>query len=192
MFSVNERVIYPGYGVAIIHNIIEKTIAGTVARFYELSFLSRDVTILVPVANADTVGIRALSGEDCLEDVYGVMMLPPREAPHHEFTASSWNRRSKEYQAKLRMGGIRDLAEIYRDLRAAEGYKELSFGEKQLLQQAEELLVQELSVVYTIPEEVMAQKLRDFCKKHVCSVPNESSKQKAQRMALKRGAESTL
>jgi len=58
MFIRNEKVVYPGHGVAVISAVIEKKIAGRVLQFFELRFLNKDMTILVPTDNAIAVGIR--------------------------------------------------------------------------------------------------------------------------------------
>ena len=59
-FCVNEKVVYPGHGVAQINRIVEKQVAGNRASFFELKFLNKDMTILVPTHNLSSVGIRRL------------------------------------------------------------------------------------------------------------------------------------
>ena len=61
MFDLNEKVIYPGYGVAKINRIVEKKVAGKNTSFFELLFMNKDMTILVPTQNLTSVGIRRLS-----------------------------------------------------------------------------------------------------------------------------------
>ena len=63
----------------------------------------------------------------------------------HELSASNWNRRNKEYQNKLRTGSLKDISEIYKDLKHIANHKELSFGEKNLLSKTELLLVEEIA-----------------------------------------------
>lgn len=162
MFSLNDKVVYPGHGVAKINRIIEKIIAGTVSKFFELKFLNKEMTILVPVCNVDSIGLRSLASQESINDIYKLLAQPTRRLAVHELTASSWNKRNKEYQLKLRTGDLRDLSEIYRDLKYISLQKELSFGEKSLLQQTEALIVEEISIVKKLGEDMAMQDLRSI------------------------------
>lgn len=163
MFILNEKVVYPGHGVMYISKIIEKIISGNKITFYELAFLNRDATILVPTTNVISVGIRALSSKESINDAFRVIAQPARKLPHHEFSASSWNKRNKQYQLKLREGSLIELSEIYRDLRFIETQKELSFGEKTLLGKTEMLLAEEISLVQNKDESKTIEQLRSLC-----------------------------
>lgn len=160
LFSLNEKVVYPGHGVARVNRIIEKMIAGQKATFYELTFLNKDVTVLVPTENSDGVGIRPLSASEHIKEIFKLLAEQPRKISQYEFTASNWNKRNKEYQHKLRTGSLKDLTEIYRDLRHISTQKELSFGEKNLLAQTEALLVEEISLVEQLAQERAIEHLR--------------------------------
>lgn len=149
MFARNDKVVYPGHGVAVINDIIEKRIAGKFSSFFELRFLNKDMTILVPTDNASNVGIRRLSSIEKIHDIFE-KLSQPAPAKNQETILSNWNKRNKEYQGKLRSGDIFEIGAIYRDLRHIEQYKELSFGEKNLLQQTEQLLAEEISIVNNV------------------------------------------
>jgi CarD family transcriptional regulator len=163
MFDLRENVVYPGHGVAQINRIIEKRVAGILTTFYELSFINKDVTVLVPTSNSENVGLRSLSSENSIDDVFKTLAQPARKIDNHEFTASSWNRRNKGYQLKLRTGSLSELSEIYRDLRFIGTQKPLSFGEKNLLSQTEALLVEEISIVRELGIDQTIEKLRSSC-----------------------------
>ena len=57
-FQVGDKVIYPNHGLGVVERIEEKTILGTTCGFYHLRIISNETTVLVPVANADEVGLR--------------------------------------------------------------------------------------------------------------------------------------
>lgn len=168
MFCLNEKVVYSGHGVAKIHRIIEKVVAGSITLFYELKFLHKDMTILVPVDSG--TGMRPLSADLAVEELFGWLSEPSNEATMQDIIMVNWNRRNKEYQAKFRTGHLKDLAEIYRELRNIAQYKELSFGEKSLLHQTELLLAEEISLIKQWGYEKTVEYLRVLCgviKKHV-------------------------
>lgn len=175
MFVLDEKVVYPGHGVAKISRIIDKIVAGSPTRFFELKFLNKDMTILVPIDNLDVVGLRRLSSPDSINTIFKILSEPIDLIPSEMI--GNWNKRNKEYQGKLRTGNLHDICKIYRDLRYISIYKELSFGEKTLLQQTELLLAQEISLVKKIGEDKMIEQLRSLCQPMIYSVPSARSSQ---------------
>jgi len=163
MFNLYENVVYPGYGVAQVNRIIEKNVGGALITFYELSFFNKDATVLVPTDNALHVGLRSLSTEKSIQEIFKNLDKPLQRNDCSEFAASSWNKRNKGYQLKLRTGSLRELLEIYRDLRFIGNQKKLSFGEKNLLSHTESLLVEEISIVCKLEQGETIEKLRESC-----------------------------
>ncbi len=162
MFSLHEKVVYPGYGVAKINRILERSIGGSAKSFYELTFLNKDMTILVPVENIESVGIRPLSSRENVTSVFHLLSehMPIKAA---EVTIN-WNKRNKSYKTKIQRGDLAEISEIYRELRWLEQHKDLSFGEKNLLQQTEALLAEEISLVNEMKQEEAYNQLRTFTK----------------------------
>lgn len=161
MFLLGEKVVYPGHGVARVNRIVEKVMAGSIAKFYELIFLNKDMHVLVPINNAENIGIRTLCSTDRINDIFDILSSPSKENKEKQIVSNNWNKRNKEYQNKLRTGDLRDISKIYRDLKHLEQHKELSFGEKTLLQQTEELIAQEVAIVTDIgSEEQAVQRIR--------------------------------
>lgn len=163
MFSCHENVVYPGHGVACIRKIVEKNVGGVKTVFYELSFLNKEMTVLVPKESAVQVGLRHLSSMENVQQAFEIIARPPREKRRFGPLVGNWNKRNKGYQLKLRTGSLSELSEIYRDLRLIEEYKPLSFGEKHLLLQTEELLAEEISLVKKIDHDSTIEQLRTSC-----------------------------
>ncbi len=159
MFARNQKVVYPGHGVAEISNIIEKKIAGMTVSFFELKFLSKDMTILVPTENTESVGLRTLSSSDKINDIFKILKEPAKPISY-DLNASNWNKRNKEYRRQIRSGSLCEISQIYRDLQYIAFKKELSFGEKNLLNETETLLAQEISLVQKVDEQKAIQQLR--------------------------------
>lgn len=159
MFVLNEKVVYPGHGVAQICRIIERNVSGSVVRFFELEFFSKKMTILVPVNSLSEAGVRKLSSPETINDTFA-MLSEPQLKPTHETVATNWNKRNKEYQCKIRTGSIKEICKIYKDLMHIAAMKELSFGEKLLLEQTEFLLIEEISMVTLMTEDSLIKKLR--------------------------------
>lgn len=159
MFSLNEKVVYPGHGVARINSIVKKQVAGHETSFFELKFLNKDMIVLVPMNNLAAVGIRRLSSSDHIDSILKVVTEPATRATL-EVAGSNWNKRNKRYQEDIRQGNLESICKIYRDLTCMARCKELSFGEKMLLQQTEVMIVQEIALVQNVQEDKAIEKLR--------------------------------
>ncbi len=147
--------------MAVVSQAIEKNVAGQKVSFFELAFLNKDMTILVPMNGLNSTGIRRLSSTQNVDDVLR-MLTQPTSKDFQELVASNWNKRNKEYQCKLRTGSLYEIGYVYRDLKYIATKKELSFGEKNLLQQTEALLAQEISLVKKMNEDKAVEQLRSL------------------------------
>jgi CarD family transcriptional regulator len=161
MFCLHERVVYPGHGIAEVNRVIERNIGGVTTKLLELRFLHKDMTVLVPLANINEIGLRKLSTKTEIDIIYKNLAKPTTwETP--EIISTSWSKKSKKYQSEISSGDIFKISKIYMDLKRISLRKELSFGERALLQQAETLLAQEISMVQDIIEDKAKTRLRSF------------------------------
>ena len=97
---------------------------------------------------------------------------PARKIKSYEISATNWNKKNKEYQLKLRTGDLRKIFEIYQSLSIWHSEKELSFGEKNLLNQTESLIAEEISIVKKLDPQKAIEHLRSvfgYIKKSVHS-----------------------
>ncbi len=162
MFSLNDKVVYPGHGVALICRVFERNVGGQLMAFYELKFQNKDMTIMVPRNKIEEVGVRALSSSTSISTMLETLGQPARHLKFLESGASNWNKRNKDYQSKLRTGSLKDISDIYRDLKHISRFKELSFGEKSLLLKTENLLVEEISAAERLDEDKAIERLRSY------------------------------
>lgn len=166
-FSLNDKVVYPGHGVASICKVFSRNVAMQEITFFELQFQNKDMTIMVPSDKLEEVGVRPLSSVSKINSMLATIAEPAQRVKTFEPTATNWNRRKKEYQNKLRTGSLEDISEIYRDLKHISCFKELSFGEKNLLLKTEALLVEEISAANKIDEDKVIERLRSLFIKRV-------------------------
>lgn len=157
MFKVGERVVYPAHGVGVIKGIQNRNISGTERTFYILQILENDMTIMIPTENVESVGLRRIIGKDMVNKVYKI--LRQRRV---EIDQQTWNRRYREYTEKIKTGSVLEIATVLRDLCVLKGDKELSFGERKMLDTARNLLVKELSIARAHSEEKIMKELSDI------------------------------
>lgn len=125
-----------------MERIERQTIGGAEAEFYIVRILSNNVTLMVPVRNAVNVGLRAVC---TAEQGNGIFESLADRSGFTGYTGQNWNRRYREYSEKLKSGELGDVAYVLKELLLIGKDKELSFGERRLLEQAMGLITLELA-----------------------------------------------
>lgn len=152
-FELNDMVVYPGHGVGRVHAIQTKLVAGTEHKIFEIVIEESGMKILVPVVQATANGLRKVVDKRAVDKVYTILR-------DRDFTVDTqtWNRRHREYLQKLNTGSVFEIAEVFRDLSVLGADKELSYGEKQMLESAQALLVSEIAIAKArTPERVIGE-----------------------------------
>ena len=145
-FTVGEVVVYPHHGAARIADIEKREMGGEELDFLVLNILQSDLSVRVPIKNAELVGVRDVVGEEGLRKVFSVL----RETDVEE--AGNWSRRYKANQERLASGDINKVAEVVRDLWRRDQGRGLSAGEKRMLGKARQILVGELALAEPVDE----------------------------------------
>ncbi|MBI3534600.1 MAG: hypothetical protein HY072_03825 [Deltaproteobacteria bacterium] len=109
VFKVGDSAVYPGRGVAVVKKIEEKDVGGKKKRFYVLQVVDNNnvVTIMVPMENANVVGLREVIGAKEVKQVYDI--LRDRTI---KIDQTTWNRRYREYMEKIKTGSVYEIAKI--------------------------------------------------------------------------------
>ena len=139
MFKIGDYAVCPGHGVGQICNIEERDLGGESKSFYVAKIVSNGMTVMVPTDSVD--GIRPLVKENDVEEVYELLKDHDVEVDN-----STWNRRYRDYMNKIKTGSLIEIAEVLRALFLLKEKKNLSFGEKKMLEQCRDLISQEISL----------------------------------------------
>lgn len=156
-FSEGDLAVYPAHGVGCIESIESKEINGDIMNFYMMKIVENGMVIMIPTTNVESVGLREVISENEIPKVYEVMQEKVKNMDNQ-----TWNRRYREYMDKIKTGSIYDVAEVFRDLFQLKLEKDLSFGERKLLDTAQNLLVQELSTAKDIDEHSMMKEIENL------------------------------
>lgn len=140
-FEVGDKVIYPNHGLGVVQRIETKTILGTTCGFYQLRMIANDTTVLVPVENADNVGLRKAVGDEEVDRLFN--LLSDGKIDTHQ----NWKGRFKDNSDRMRTGSIFDVVEVLKSLTYLARQKNLSFREKRMLDRAKFLVVSEIAEV---------------------------------------------
>lgn len=154
MFSIGDLAVYPAHGVGVIEKIESQEISGFCQDFYVMRILDNDMKIMIPTKNVNNVGLREIIGKREVPKLYNI--LKKRDVVVDNQT---WNRRYREYMEKIKTGSVYEVAEVYRDLLMLKTEKELSFGERKMLDTARSLLVKEISLAKKVAEKQIEKDL---------------------------------
>ena len=154
MFNVGDLAVYPAHGVGIIEKIETQEISGCRQDFYVMRILDNDMIIMIPTNNVNNVGLRDVIGNKEVDKLYSIL-----EKRDVTIDNQTWNRRYREYMDKIKTGSIFEVAEVYRDLLILKTEKDLSFGERKMLDTARSLLVKEISLAKKVGEDQIEKDL---------------------------------
>ncbi|HLC19019.1 MAG TPA: CarD family transcriptional regulator [Thermodesulfobacteriota bacterium] len=160
-FKIGDLAVYPAHGVGEIIGIERREVSGTHNPFYILKVFDTEATIMVPVDNAFSVGLRKVVKKSLVPKVYAIL----RDRKDGAVDNQTWNRRYRDYTDKIKSGCVMELAKVLRDLYILKFDKELSFGERKMFDTAKNLLVKELSIARKIKVEKIEEELYRILRK---------------------------
>ncbi len=163
-FKIGQQVVYPNHGIGTIEQIEQKQIGTDSIPFYTLRLAATNTVVLVPVRNADEVGLREpITSAECelLVKALGDDFIQP---------PSDWKDRFKEFSDKMRTGCVFEASHVLKFLTYISHTKPLSFREQRMLERARYLVVSELAAVFrqatSQVEPRIDQALNRACSKH--------------------------
>jgi len=151
LFDVGDKVVYPHHGAGTVIKKEKREILGQTREYLTIQILHNDMTVNVPVENAEKVGLRTVIDEDLVNQVVKALTGGSTEMP------KNWNRRFKHNRDKMKTGDIFELAEVVKNLSLRDHEKGLSTGEKQMFVKAKKILASELMYAKGLDEDGAAE-----------------------------------
>jgi CarD family transcriptional regulator len=147
VFDVGDKVVYPHHGAGTIVSKDVKLVLGEKREYLTIKILHNEMTVNVPVDNAEKVGLRGVIDQEMVDVVVKVLLGGSTEMP------KNWNRRFKHNRDKMKTGDVLELAEVVRNLALRDHEKGLSTGEKQMYVKAKKILASELMYAKAMTED---------------------------------------
>lgn len=157
VFAEGDMAVYPAHGVGVIKSIETQEVAGIDQKFYVLEIIGNSMKIMIPTTSSDSVGLRSIVNKKQALEVLNI--LRDRDI---EVDSQTWNRRYREYMEKIKTGSIFEVAAVLRDLFLLSADKDLSYGERKMLDTAKGLLVRELSIAQEVEEDKISRKIENI------------------------------
>ncbi|MBO4285339.1 MAG: CarD family transcriptional regulator [Alphaproteobacteria bacterium] len=152
-FNSGEYVVYPTHGVGKISDISKQTIAGSELELLVVNFDKDKMTLRIPVAKIEQVGLRKISESATINQALETLKGKAK------VKKIMWSRRAQEYENKINSGNPVAVAEVVRDLYRSENLAEQSYSERQIYDQAFERLASEVAIFDNTSVEEAGKKL---------------------------------
>lgn len=157
VFNIGDLAVYPGHGVGQIKAIEQREVCEETQKFYIMVILDSNITIMIPKNNTTNVGLRQLVNEEEIKEVYNTLKKRRVKLSHQ-----TWNKRYKQFHDKIKRGSLFEVAEVFRDLNLISINKELSFGERKMMETAKHLIVSELALARTLKESDVETEIQEL------------------------------
>ena len=152
-FNSGDFVVYPAHGVGKVSDISKQKIAGSELELIVVNFAKDKMTLRIPMAKVESVGLRKISEASTMSDALNVLKGKAK------VKKVMWSRRAQEYENKINSGNPVAVAEVVRDLYRSENLAEQSYSERQIYEQALDRLASEVAVCDNTSTEDATKKL---------------------------------
>ncbi|MGO1468571.1 MAG: CarD family transcriptional regulator [Tissierella sp.] len=147
MFEIGDRIVYPMHGAGTIENIELKEILGEERKYFIMKMPIGEMKVMIPIDNMEEVGVREIVSKKEMEEVITILEGDKSKMPQN------WNRRFRLNMDKIKSGDIHEIAAVVRNLMLLDNEKGLSTGERKMLNDAKQMLISEIVLVYELTVE---------------------------------------
>lgn len=151
MYKIGDRIVYPVHGAGVIVDIEVKQILGEPREYYILQLPVNEMRVLVPVGQMEEIGIREVKTPEEIDEIVDVFRDPDLVK-----MPKNWNRRFRFNQDQIKSGDLVKIAQVIKNLEHLDSQKSLSTGERKMLNNAREIILSEMVLVYDKSLEDMA------------------------------------
>ncbi len=155
--KIGDMAVYPAHGVGVIESVQQRMLGDKSYNFFVMRILDNDMKIMIPVENVSEIGLRPLINKKEVAKVYELFKKPAKP-----LELGNWNRRQREYLEKIKSGSPYDVAAVMRELMTMRREKDLSFGERKLLDTVKMLLVKEMALASGQAEQEVEARISGF------------------------------
>jgi len=144
MYKQGDKLAYHMHGVGIIEAIEKKEVLGQKLEFYIMTIINNGMKVMIPVKNADQVGLRPIISKNEVKKVLTIISQGETERE------DDWKLRYQNNIDKIKSGSIYEVSKVARDLYRRGREKELSIMERKLYENAYNLLIHEIALAKSI------------------------------------------
>ena len=158
MFQVGDKIFYPMHGGGIIERIEEKEIFGQTQLYYVVNIPHRNMQVMLPYDKTEQLGMRPIVDSERLDDV-----LSSFHSGEPDTTPMNDTQRQRLNMTKIKSGDISEEVAVIRDLLRIKNKRKLGMADKNMLDNARQILISEVVLVKGIPHEQATDLLDQIC-----------------------------
>ena len=151
MFSIGYKVVYPIHGAGVIADIQEKEVLGEVQEYYILKMPTNHMNVMVPVSKIKKLGVREILSKEEMDQVFEIFSQKDQSK-----LPKNWNRRYRYNMDRIKSGDIEEIARVVLCLENLDQEKNLSTGERKMLNNAKQIIISEMILVYDKDQEELS------------------------------------
>ncbi|MEA3406886.1 MAG: CarD family transcriptional regulator [Chloroflexota bacterium] len=151
MYAVGSKVVHPYHGAGTIVRIQEKSIGDSTNFYYVIDTVPspREMRLMVPVDDAERVGLRRVGEASRLREMLSVLTKHPSE----DEVETDFRARKATMTERLRSGQFAEVVKVVRELFAMSMHRSLGTTDRRFLEQGKEMLAGELALAANIDRE---------------------------------------
>ena len=138
MYHVGDKIVHPMHGAGVIESVVEEKISGKLVQFYVFKMPISGLTLKIPTANTELIGIRNILSAGEIEAV--IEKIPTLSI---DMTAN-WNHRYRENMERIKSGDLIEVSGVIKALMHRDSERGLSNGERKMLHSAKQILISEI------------------------------------------------
>ena len=170
-FKVGDKVIYPNHGLGVIEQVSNQSISGQQIQFYQLRLQENNSTVLIPIQNANMIGLRRIIDRREVKDLLRTLQLINPELLSN---CKEWKSRFKENTEKMKSGRITEVADVLKVLASLNNRKTLSFREKKMYDRARMLVVSEIAAAEDSSDDLVEKKVDQALRRSLGPTPGNA------------------
>lgn len=157
-FQTNDLIVYPTHGVGQIISIEESEVAEAKLELFVIDFAEDRMTVRVPTAKSDRVGMRKLSKANVVRNAFAIL----KGAVQVERNIV-WSRRTLAYEEKIKSGDLVSIAEVVRDLHRPQGRSaKQPYIERELYELALDRMAREIAAIQKLDRQGAIRKIEEI------------------------------
>ncbi|RIK41754.1 MAG: hypothetical protein DCC55_10965 [Chloroflexi bacterium] len=153
-YAIGQNIVHAAHGPGTIVGIEHQELVKGFSRYYVIHFADKQLTVRIPFRHAKNIGLRQPMTGAKIKQVMATLGALPRQLP------KDFKVRRKQLEELIFSGAPVKVAEAVRELTWRSADKSLNVEDKRLLEQARELLIQEIALA-TEDEPVHVQEAVD-------------------------------
>ncbi len=158
-FEIGDKVVHPYHGAGIVIGIEERDFTEEFRRYYVIDLIAYNGILMVPITNAQKIGLRQVCETSAIPRVMEILCAPPNELPEDHKERRAW------LEEKMKDRDIESVTEVVRDLAWRERRDGLTTVDARLYEEAQTFLASELALVEGMELEEAKEKLHAILEK---------------------------